>query len=70
MQGPTMNDDDLIDTKGIAAELGLTSVEYVRQRIVTRSDFPPPVINFSARSRKWRRDDVRALRAERVTQAA
>lgn len=65
-----MTDDDLIDTKGVTELLGLTSVDHVREKLVTRPDFPAPVINFSPRSRKWRRDEVQAWAATRQKRAA
>lgn len=52
-----MTTNDLIDTAGIAALLGVTRA-YATDRITKRADFPAPVIDVSERTRRWNRDDV------------
>lgn len=48
---------DLIDTKAIAAMLGVTRAHCVG-RIVKRPDFPKPAIAVSQRLKRWRKNDV------------
>ena len=46
-----------IDSQKAAELLGVTR-EHFTDRLSKRPDFPPPVINFSQRSRKWMLSDV------------
>ena len=48
---------ELLDTAGIARLLGL-SVDYVRDRLTRRPDFPAPAADPGPRSRRWHRADV------------
>lgn len=50
---------DLIDTKAIAALLGL-STKHVQERLVHTADFPRPAISLSRKMRRWSTDDVNA----------
>ena len=52
-----MKSVDLIDTKDIAAVLGVTRSHAV-DRIIKRPDFPAPVINLSQRLKRWDRQTV------------
>ena len=55
----------LIGTQEIAQIVGV-SRKHVTDRIVTRPDFPKPVIALSQRVRKWAEDEVMAyLRGDR-----
>lgn len=51
------NDDDKLDTGGIAELLGVTR-PFVTDKLTKRPDFPRPVVNLSQRLRKWRRRDI------------
>lgn len=46
-----------LDTKQIAELLGYQA-KYVRERIVTRPDFPKPALAPSSRKRRWAQADV------------
>ena len=46
-----------IDTAGIAELLGV-SRQHVTDRVVTRPDFPKPVVDMSQRVRRWAQDEV------------
>lgn len=46
----------LIGLDYIAETTGLRR-EYVRDRVVTRADFPSPALELSQKSRKWNRED-------------
>lgn len=48
---------DLIDTKAIAEMIGCCR-RHTTARVVTRHDFPKPVVNLSQKTRRWRRSDV------------
>lgn len=50
---------ETIDTERIAQILGYTR-KYVRERIVTRPDFPKPKIAVSRQCRRWAEEDVMA----------
>ena len=54
-----MNPKELIDTKEIAAMLGVCRAHAVG-RIVKRPDFPPPAVDLSQRLRRWERREVLA----------
>lgn len=47
----------LLDTQGIAELLGL-SRGHVTNRLTKRPGFPRPVVNISARTRRWSLNDV------------
>lgn len=46
-----------IDASAVAQLLGVTR-QHFTDRISKKPDFPKPVVNFSARSRRWRFDEV------------
>jgi predicted DNA-binding transcriptional regulator AlpA len=46
-----------IDASQVAQLLGVTR-QHFTDRISKRADFPRPCVNFSARSRRWRYDEV------------
>lgn len=48
---------DLLDTKDIAAMLGVTRAHCVG-RIVKRPDFPKPAVSVSQRIKRWRKVEV------------
>lgn len=53
-----------LDTKEIATLAGLTR-KHVTNRVVTRPDFPKPVIWLSRQTRRWAQADILAyLRGE------
>jgi hypothetical protein len=52
-----------IDTKEIAAKAGVCR-RHATSRIVTRADFPKPVVNLSQKNRLWREDQVDAYLAK------
>ena len=54
-----MTNKDLIDTKDIAALLGISRAHAVG-RITKRTDFPKPTINLTQRLRRWDRRAVLA----------
>lgn len=49
--------DELIDTTGIAAALGMRR-EYVRDRLVKRPDFPRPALATTQRQQRWSRESL------------
>lgn len=51
-----------IDAAQVAQVLGV-SRQHFTDRISEKPDFPKPVVNFSARSRRWRYDQVLRWRA-------
>lgn len=55
-KGPAAN-DELIDTGGIAALLGVSRA-HVTDRLTKAPTFPPPVIDLSQRLRRWDRAEV------------
>jgi predicted DNA-binding transcriptional regulator AlpA len=52
-----MNAKELIDTKEIAAMLGVCRAHAVG-RIIKRPDFPPPKVDLSQKLRRWDRGAV------------
>jgi len=48
--------EELITTKDIAEALAVTP-KHACQRVVTRPDFPKPVIRLSQKTRRWLRDE-------------
>jgi len=62
--------DNTINTAEIAELLHVTR-EYVTDKLSKRPDFPRPVVNFSQRSRRWKRDQIETWAAgTRQRQAA
>lgn len=57
--------DEMLSTKGIAELLGLNRA-YVTDNIVKRADFPRPVIDFSQKTRRWKKSDVLNYRPKRA----
>lgn len=53
---------DLIDTAGIAADLGLGR-DYVTRSVVKRPDFPGPALRLSRKTVKWARTAYEAWKA-------
>ena len=56
MEAVLFKPEDLMTTADIAAALGVEP-KHACQRVVTREDFPSPVIKLSAKTRRWLRDD-------------
>lgn len=54
---------------GTVSQLLDVSRQHFTDRISKRPDFPKPVVDYSARNRKWRFDEVMKWRAKR-SQAA
>lgn len=54
---PSMPEAKFLDESGIAQLLGMRR-EYVRDRLVKRSDFPRPAIAISQKIRRWTTEDV------------
>ena len=52
--------NDLIDSKGIAQQYGL-SQQYVTDRLVKHHNFPEPVVNVTQKMRRWKADEVAAF---------
>jgi predicted DNA-binding transcriptional regulator AlpA len=61
--------DELLSTKGIADLLELNRA-YVTDNIVKRPDFPKPVIDFSQKTRRWRKADVMNYRPKRAAMSS
>jgi predicted DNA-binding transcriptional regulator AlpA len=61
--------DNTINTAEIAELLHVTR-EYVTDKLSKRPDFPRPVVNFSQRSRRWKRDQIETWAGTRQKQAA
>ena len=56
---PTVNTDDLIDSHGVAAVLGLTHYNSVSTYLRRYPDMPRPVVEFGGgRTRLWLRSEV------------
>lgn len=56
MEAVIYKPEDLMTTADIAAALGVDP-KHACQRVVTREDFPAPVIRLSQKTRRWLRDD-------------
>jgi len=61
--------EELITTKDIAEALAVTP-KHACQRVVTRPDFPKPVIRLSQKTRRWLRDEFDQWRQAQQIRAA
>ena len=62
--------EDLITTRDIADALNVDP-KHACQYVVTRKDFPPPVVRLNQKTRRWLRDDFQDwFRAQQIRAAS